>query len=610
MRALPGDAATVLRTGEQLERTAEAISTASSQLRAIAQPDRMVSLAISRIREDAGRVASEISGAEGRYRETGAALVDYATALADAQERAARAMDDHADASSSLAGAEARESELRTTRLQLAEAPADDPRVQETADDLRRAGGQAAGFEAERDAAAARYDSAVADLETAAERAIGRIQDVVDGDGLSDSVWDHVAGFFSDLASFAADLFRAALDALVNLVLAIVELVVTVLLLIAAVIVLGLAILAAVALAILALAVIAFLLVVAVVLAVVLALIMVGLLAFLLVVLVLVVVRVAVFIVSVLATALVYLLQGRDPLDALVQAAILNLMVQFPALWALVGLAAASEASDPVFAGHDEGVPSEVQDLGQIMADNVDVDDLGHDPADPDDVNADSVVRVVTIHAVDEHGEPMYGPDGQPVLVYRVHIPSTQQWTPGGTSANDVTSDLVGKMAPWQQTQLERAVEDAMTRAGVPEGASVMLSGWSLGGITAGNLAADPEFAARYDVAAVVTAGSSIDDAPIGLNTHVLDVSHSQDPVPRTENPFLPDHRDDSNRTHIDVPAPAGGGNAVGHAPGQYLPTMAALDSDPTAQAFVSEPEVARFFGESVGVDDYRYNRG
>lgn len=602
MRALSGDAATVLRTGEQLERTAEAISTASSQLRAIAQPDRMVSLAISRIREDAGRVASEISGAEGRYRETGAALVDYATALADAQERASRAMDDHADASSSLAGAEARESELRTTRLQLAEAPADDPRIQETADDLRRAGGQAAGFEAERDAAAARYDSAVADLETAAERAIGRIQDVVDGDGLSDSVWDHVAGFFSDLASFAADLFQAALDALVNLVLAIVELVVTVLLLIAAVIVLGLAILAAVALAILALAVIAFLLVVAVVLAVVLALIVVGLLAFLLVVLVLVVVRVAIFIVSVLATALVYLLQGRDPLDALVQAAILNLMVQFPALWALVGLGSLGEMADPVFAGSEsvEDYDPE-QDLAALMDMNTAVDAAGHLPGHDPNTNQDSVVRVVAIE----------GPDGE--LIYRVHIPSTQQWTPGGTSGNDVTSDLIAKMNPAQRTQLMQMVQDAMVEAEVPEGARVMLTGWSLGGITAGNLAADPGFNARYQVDAVVTAGSSLDDMPIPPDVAVLDVSHSQDPVPRTENPFRVDHRDDPNRYRVDVPAPSHpDGNVVGHSSPQYTETMQSFDENghPVVEEYLGQEGVGDYFGTPVEVNDYRYNRG
>ena len=44
-----------------------------------------------------------------------------------------------------------------------------------------------------------------------------------------------------------------------------------------------------------------------------------------------------------------------------------------------------------------------------------------------------------------------------------------------------------------------------------------MLSGFSLGGITAVNLAADPDFAASFNVQSVLASGSPLDDLYIPL---------------------------------------------------------------------------------------------
>ncbi|MET0303771.1 MAG: hypothetical protein ABW040_06950 [Microbacteriaceae bacterium] len=618
MRSLAGNPTTVRRVGQNLEQTAESIRTAVDQLRQIASPDSMIGLSISKVRESASNVADEISQAEGRYSETGAALVDYASALEAAQEEAERAISDHEDATARLSSAQSRQSSLRTDQLQLAVAEPDDPRKSENADDLARISGQISGIRGDVDAAQSRYDDAVDAVDSAAQTAMDRIQNVVEGDDLNDSVWDRVAGWLSDLAGFVADAFRAVFEALVALVQAVIEILAAIVLLLAAIIVLGLAIIAAVVLALIALAVLALVLVLAVVLVLVVALIAAGLIMLLLPLLALVVgillVRVVVFLTMTAALAAIYLLMGRDPMDALVQAAMVSLFTVFPELWAVVGLASLAEMGDPVYGGSESAEFSDEQSFAELMNMNAEIDAAGHLPGSDPSVNDDSVVRVVSFPELDANGNPVLDANGDPVLVYRVHIPSTQQWTPGGTSGNDVTSDIVGKMNPAQQTQLAAMVEDAMVQAGVPDGSRVMLTGWSLGGITAGNLAADPGFQDRYQVDAVVTAGSSLDDMPIPPNTAVLDVSHSQDPVPRTENPFRPDHRGDDNRYHVDVPAPSHpDGNAVGHSSGQYTETMRdEVDSgtNATANEFLEQDGISDYFGQPVDANDYRYNRG
>ena len=58
-----------------------------------------------------------------------------------------------------------------------------------------------------------------------------------------------------------------------------------------------------------------------------------------------------------------------------------------------------------------------------------------------------------------------------------------------------------------------------------------MLSGFSLGGITAGNLAADPDFAASFNVQSVLASGSPLDDLYIPPNISALPLEHYGDPA-------------------------------------------------------------------------------
>lgn len=128
------------------------------------------------------------------------------------------------------------------------------------------------------------------------------------------------------------------------------------------------------------------------------------------------------------------------------------------------------------------------------------------------------------------------GPDG--VTRWIVTLPSTQDWVFGGDKPadNDLDVDLALMLTPGLRTRYERAVLDAMAKAGIeggPNGDPVMVVGFSLGGIMAGHLAANRSNLYNFD--AVLTVGSPIDAMPIPPSTKVVSVQHVLDSVHRSD---------------------------------------------------------------------------
>lgn len=609
---LAGSPDVVRRVGQDYERTAADIRAAVAELRRIASPDAMVSVSLEKVRGDASKVAGEILQAEARYAQTGDALIGYAHELQDAQDEARAAIADYevADADASTQ-ARAHDS-AEQTQLKLANDATTTPeQLVASARSIARLDQAADAALADRAAALRRYQDAVEARDQAATRAADRIHDIIDSSDLNDSFWDNLTSFLGDVVEFVASVVRAVVDAIVAVATAIVLAVIAVVVLIAAVIVLGLALVVLLVAAAIAIAVIA----VVVALAVVLAFIAVALVASLLVLAVvilvgligLVLLQLAVMLPIAAAFTLAGLLMGKDPYDALVGGIIASLIITTPALLAVIAAAAMAERGEPTLVEHEDVRKIDPnQSFQSLFTELYDIDKAGHDPSQPDSENENSVVQITTFS----------GSNGEPI--YRITMPSTQQWTPGGTSGNDVTSDLVGKMDPFQRTQLEKMVMDAMREQGIPPGSHVMLAGWSLGGITAGNLAADPEFSQTYQIDAVVAAGSSLDDIPIPAHTKVLDVEHTTDPVPHTENPFLPDHRDDGNRYKITEPTPPGQSAPFGHDVQRYRDTVGTSVDGATAgpgydfrTATGSDGvNISDYFGEPIDADRYVYERG
>lgn len=101
-----------------------------------------------------------------------------------------------------------------------------------------------------------------------------------------------------------------------------------------------------------------------------------------------------------------------------------------------------------------------------------------------------------------------------------VLIPGTQDWQDGTDNPFNVRAAVAAGAG--QQTDVALMVKEAMRQAGIAEGDAVMLIGHSLGGLEAGNLAADPEFRRQYKIQSVVAFGASIVNRDIPGPTSVL----------------------------------------------------------------------------------------
>jgi len=135
-------------------------------------------------------------------------------------------------------------------------------------------------------------------------------------------------------------------------------------------------------------------------------------------------------------------------------------------------------------------------------------------------------------------------PDGSTYTL--VNLPSTQDWGAlkgfmgkdfadtyrDAPPLNDLDSNIALMLMdnPVLRTQYERAVKQALEDAGVAPGSDVVWSGFSQGGIMAGNLAADSSL--PYNTVGVVTNGAPVDGFDIPDHIPVLQVEHASDPVP------------------------------------------------------------------------------
>jgi hypothetical protein len=130
-----------------------------------------------------------------------------------------------------------------------------------------------------------------------------------------------------------------------------------------------------------------------------------------------------------------------------------------------------------------------------------------------------------------------------------VQIPSTQAWDPAaGSTPNDVTGDTHAMLG--RQTALASAVDAAMREAGITADNPVMLEGFSLGGITAGQMAADPNL--DYNITHVLTGGAPVANFAIPSSVQVLSIEFDEDPVARLDGNGNPD---EAHWTTVRAPA-------------------------------------------------------
>lgn len=78
---------------------------------------------------------------------------------------------------------------------------------------------------------------------------------------------------------------------------------------------------------------------------------------------------------------------------------------------------------------------------------------------------------------------------------------------------------------------MTQAVSDAMEAAEVPEGAIVHLTGFSMGGMHAANIAKNKDFGSKYNIRTVTTIGSPLKNEQIETGTKVTHFEDARDPV-------------------------------------------------------------------------------
>lgn len=187
-----GDPSAVQAMARQYHQVASAISGAASTLRRLDGSDSE-SKAVTAFLKKAGDLADKLGRAEGRYSGTGDALNEYAGALSTAIDEASSASRMHDQSQT-----EAQSSTRSQDRYQdLANSSTDPDQQQEfqTLSDTQRSRAESAQADAAR--AASMMQSALEGLETAAQRAIAKIDDSVD-DGLGDSAWDDFKQWMKD----------------------------------------------------------------------------------------------------------------------------------------------------------------------------------------------------------------------------------------------------------------------------------------------------------------------------------------------------------------------------------------------------------------------------
>ena len=158
-------------------------------------------------------------------------------------------------------------------------------------------------------------------------------------------------------------------------------------------------------------------------------------------------------------------------------------------------------------------------------------------------------------------------------------VPGTEQWSP---VAGDNPMDLTGNAAqagPAGHSAGAEATADAIGQLyrdhGIPPDTPLMISGHSQGGMIAGSLAADQDFASRYNLASVMSYGAPVDNYAVNPDVAYLHFQHDGDPVPMIDAGGFPyPGAGHPNVETITLPGPHDGLNFDNHGSSAYYDSI------------------------------------
>lgn len=495
MDPLPGNPTALAHRADDLSDSALAIQDAAEALFALGFAGS--SKAIDVIAENADELADKLKDVHGRYKGTASALATYAIDLQAAHALANDAISDSKSGGSRAHNATDDMNDLRRERNLLEDSDPASPRIAEIDDEMRDLAGARDRFERQQHDAEQQYAKAQENLNAAAQEAISRIDAALSN--TNDGFLDHVGDFFGNIGEALA----AVAKWIGNVLKTIIE-----------------GILVAIAVVVALLLVIVLLAAVFLWIVAVLPL-LIGIGGLLL---------------------LTFLIPGLESWRTVLLAVLVGV-----ALPLIGGLLLWRVGSD-IFADDPDVTVLKREDI-KSQKGRVAFDQANDTPglySLKDYVAAEGLTDsmgkedrgVVDIRKV-------VGPDG--VERWVVTLPSTQDWLfPNGDmgATNDLDSNLALMLTPEMRTQYERAVLDAMDKAGIDSDDPVMLVGFSQGGIMAGHLAANRSNA--YNFEAIMVYGAPIDAMNIPESTKVLSIQHTGDAVPKLDltdpKPNTPNH--------------------------------------------------------------------
>ena len=182
---VPGDPDEVSAGAETMALVATTISEAAQNLRALGADDGMKSQAVDAFRARALEVAAEIELAKDRYASTGTALAGYVEPLRTAQNWSVEALEEASQARSNLNAADTEVSDLLYQR----QAASDEAAQAMVDNDLQDAWSRQAAAQGALDDAFAKLARATGHRDSAAETAMGLIDNALQINDLDDSAW-------------------------------------------------------------------------------------------------------------------------------------------------------------------------------------------------------------------------------------------------------------------------------------------------------------------------------------------------------------------------------------------------------------------------------------
>lgn len=191
--------------------------------------------------------------------------------------------------------------------------------------------------------------------------------------------------------------------------------------------------------------------------------------------------------------------------------------------------------------------------------------------------------------------------------LFVVYVPGTRDKTLLPSSDPFDLSDAVALLANPDQAASQRAVLDAMHRAGINSTDQLLMVGYSQGGTIAGDIA---QGHLGYKVSGLVTFGAPIAQLDLPHSIPVMAVEHSNDIVPALSgkvNPLT------SNWLTVEreVPTTFGELNLHAHRMSEYVSTAAQVDLDGNAGVQRIREHVMKLFDnyKLVGSTNYQYER-